>query len=98
MGNPREVEKNAHANEAFELSNDDSSTCNNNVNKSEEADGSSSVKSGRQFDLLTDSERKKLKFSIFKNVIVISFAFMLLFTAFQSMANLQSSINKVLYE
>ena len=29
------------------------------------------------------------------NVILISFAFQLLFTAFQSMANLQSSINKV---
>lgn len=52
------------------------------------------VKSGR-FDQLTDSERKQLKFSILKNVIVISIAFMLLFTAFQSMANLQSSINKV---
>ena len=32
---------------------------------------------------------------IMKNIIVISFAFMLLFTAFQSMAILQSSINKV---
>ena len=32
---------------------------------------------------------------IMKNIIVISFAFMLLFTAFQSMASLQSSINKV---
>ena len=30
-----------------------------------------------------------------KNVVIISFSFMLLFTAFQSMANLQSSINKV---
>ena len=35
------------------------------------------------------------KLRIAKNVIVISFAFMLLFTAFQSMANLQSSINSV---
>ena len=34
---------------------------------------------------------------ILKNIIVISFAFMLLFTAFQSMASLQSSINKVIY-
>ena len=32
---------------------------------------------------------------VFRNVIAISVAFMLLFTAFQSMANLQSSINKV---
>ena len=33
--------------------------------------------------------------SIFKNVLVICFAFMLLFTAFGSMSALQSSINKV---
>ena len=31
----------------------------------------------------------------FIGVTLISFSFMLLFTAFQSMANLQSSINKV---
>lgn len=35
------------------------------------------------------------KFGMLKNVVVISFAFMFLFTAFNSMANLQSSINKV---
>ena len=32
---------------------------------------------------------------ILKNIIIISTSFMLLFTAFQSMASLQSSINKV---
>ena len=38
---------------------------------------------------------KNEKRSIFKNVLVICFAFMLLFTAFSSMSALQSSINKV---
>ena len=47
---------------------------------------------------LSPSELRKEKFRILKNVVVISFSFMLLFTAFQSMANLQSSINKVGYE
>lgn len=31
---------------------------------------------------------------IFKNILVLSFGFMFLFTAFQSMANLQTSLNK----
>ena len=33
------------------------------------------------------------RWRIIKNVVAISFAFMCLFTAFQSMSNLQSSIN-----
>ena len=37
---------------------------------------------------------KKLKRSIVKNVILIAVAFMVLFTSFQSMASLQSSINQ----
>ena len=44
---------------------------------------------------LTDAEIASEKRRMMKNVIAISFAFMLLFTAFQSMASLQSSINKV---
>jgi len=36
---------------------------------------------------------RKERWRILKNVVAISFAFMCLFTAFQSMANLQSSIN-----
>lgn len=44
---------------------------------------------------LTESQLKKEKMRIMKNVIVISFSFLLLFTAFQSMAALQSSINRV---
>lgn len=48
-----------------------------------------------EFSNLSEEERKKAKRGIIINVVTISFAFMLLFTAFQSMANLQSSINKV---
>ena len=40
-------------------------------------------------------QNKREERQIMKNIVVISFAFMLLFTAFQSMASLQSSINKV---
>lgn len=39
-------------------------------------------------------EYKMSKLKILKNVAVVSFAFMFLFTAFQSMTNLQSSLNK----
>ena len=35
-----------------------------------------------------------LKWKILKNVLLISIAFMVLFTSFQSMSSLQSSINK----
>ncbi|XP_018010585.1 UNC93-like protein [Hyalella azteca] len=41
---------------------------------------------------LTAEERRE-KFHILKNIIIISTAFFLLFSSFQSMANLQSSIN-----
>ncbi|KAB7500966.1 UNC93-like protein, partial [Armadillidium nasatum] len=41
------------------------------------------------------SEEKLIKLKILKNVIIISFAFMLNFTSFNSMSNLQSSINKL---
>ena len=40
---------------------------------------------------------KKLKRTIMKNVILIAIAFMVLFTSFQSMASLQSSINQAIY-
>ena len=49
---------------------------------------------GRRHNL-SDDEVRSEKRRMMKNVICISFAFMLLFTAFQSMASLQSSINKV---
>ncbi|MCL4147471.1 UNVERIFIED_CONTAM: hypothetical protein GTU68_031675, partial [Idotea baltica] len=41
-------------------------------------------------------EQKAKKYKILKNVVIISFAFMLNFTSFNSMANLQSSINEKL--
>ncbi|XP_042862812.1 UNC93-like protein isoform X2 [Penaeus japonicus] len=40
-------------------------------------------------------EEKQEKFQMLKNVFIISIAFMFLFTSFNSMANLQSSINKM---
>ncbi|XP_045611697.2 UNC93-like protein isoform X1 [Procambarus clarkii] len=43
---------------------------------------------------LTEEENME-KVRILKNVVIISIAFMFLFTSFNSMANLQSSINKV---
>jgi hypothetical protein len=44
---------------------------------------------------LGSKELKREMLMIMKNIVIISFAFMLLFTAYQSMASLQSSINKV---
>jgi len=44
---------------------------------------------------LTPEQRKKEKRKITKNVYVISLGFLFLFTAFQSLQNLQSSLNKV---
>jgi len=47
------------------------------------------------FESMTPEERKKEKIQIYKNVLLISFAFLLLFVSFESMSKLQSSINKV---
>ena len=44
---------------------------------------------------MTAEERKREKRQIYKNVLLISFSFLLLFTAFESMSKLQSSINAV---
>ena len=44
---------------------------------------------------LPPEEVKKMKFKIIKNLIIVSFAFLCNFTAFQSLSNLQSSLNKV---
>ena len=60
----------------------------------ENDNGGPSKKVGR-FAQMTDEEKSSAKRGIMKNVVVISFSFMLLFTAFQSIANLQSSINKL---
>ena len=48
-----------------------------------------------RFANLNDEEICSMKRGIYKNLLTISVAFMLLFTAFESMASLQSSINKV---
>jgi len=44
---------------------------------------------------MTEKERKRERFLIYKNVLLISVSFLLLFVAFESMSKLQSSINKV---
>ena len=64
----------------------------------ENDNGGPSKKVGGRFAQMTDEEKSSAKRGIMKNVVVISFSFMLLFTAFQSMANLQSSINKVSFQ
>ena len=43
--------------------------------------------------ILSPEEVKREKFKINKNIIIISFGFLFLFTAFQSLQNLQSSLN-----
>jgi hypothetical protein len=65
-----------------------------NRNQVKAAESQESSKNNK-FANLNEEETRLAKRGIYKNVVVISFAFMLLFTAFQSMANLQSSINKV---
>lgn len=44
-------------------------------------------------DIMTPEQKRKEKFQIIKNVIIISGGFLFLFTAFQSLQNLQSSLN-----
>lgn len=43
--------------------------------------------------VLSPQEIKKDKFKITKNMLIVSFGFLFLFTAFQSLQNLQSSLN-----
>lgn len=64
----------------------------NGVNNNNVSDVSSS---GSEVDPESRKINQREERMIMKNIIVISFAFMLLFTAYQSMASLQSSINKV---
>lgn len=56
--------------------------------------GARSLVPDEEDDKITPDERKKEKRKITKNVFVISFGFLFLFTAFQSLQNLQSSLNK----
>ena len=45
--------------------------------------------------IVSTFDRRSEKFQVYKNVLLISFSFLLLFTAFESMSKLQSSINSV---
>ena len=56
--------------------------------------GARSLVPDEEDEKITPAERKKEKRKITKNVFVISFGFLFLFTAFQSLQNLQSSLNK----
>ncbi|CAH3025931.1 unnamed protein product [Porites evermanni] len=56
--------------------------------------GARSLVPDEEDEKITPDERKKEKRKITKNVFVISFGFLFLFTAFQSLQNLQSSLNK----
>ncbi|CAM1308396.1 unc-93 (predicted), partial [Pycnogonum litorale] len=44
---------------------------------------------------MSEKEKRRAKIKIIKNLLVVSFGFLLLFTAFQSISNLQSSINSI---
>ena len=83
-------EMNTFDNKAYWKSGDED----RNRNQVKAAESQESSKNNK-FANLNEEETRLAKRGIYKNVVVISFAFMLLFTAFQSMANLQSSINKV---
>ncbi|XP_063602289.1 UNC93-like protein [Penaeus indicus] len=76
-----------HTNPAFV--NDEGSPA--GVNKAAEAGEAAVVIKKKELT----KEEKQEKFQMLKNVFIISIAFMFLFTSFNSMANLQSSINKV---
>ena len=67
-----------HFNEAFEHE-----PSSNNLEKKVEASESQGQR-----------QNSDLKWKILKNVLLISVAFMVLFTSYQSMSTLQSSINK----
>ncbi|KAG1702353.1 UNC93-like protein [Nymphon striatum] len=47
----------------------------------------------RNISVLSEKDKRLAKFKIIKNLLVVSFGFLLLFTAFNSTSNLQSSIN-----
>ena len=58
-------------------------------------DGESTTNSKVKLDFVpSKSEFNMTKFQIIKNILVVSVAFLFLFTAFQSLSNLQSSLNR----
>ena len=90
---PAGVEMNTFDNQGYVTDENDNS--NSGSKRGKNAMEASSSSKSSYLEGLSDEEKKSLKRGIMKNVVIISFAFMLLFTAFQSMANLQSSLNKV---
>ena len=63
-----------------------------NISSLKNATNTNSDNKFRKFTFANEGQEKR---SIIKNVLIICIAFMLLFTAFNSMSALQSSINKV---
>lgn len=66
----------------------DMSVRNNNQSRRKELEANTPTQ-------MTATEVKAEKFRIYRNVLIISFSFLLLFVAFESMSKLQSSINTV---
>ena len=65
----------------------------NNNNKS--SSNEKKAREARESARLSEEEVRAETRIIYKNLLLISFAFLLLFVAFESMAKLQSSINVV---
>ncbi len=80
-----------YKNEGYEAEGDPKDQ-NYNVNKGHNEAGNAVSK---DYANMSEAQLKKEKMKVMINVVLISFSFMLLFTAFQSIANLQSSINRV---
>lgn len=74
--------------------NEESATPDSKSTKIGYKDGSLGATSPVPHPKALTAEEKQEKFSIMKNIIIISIAFVFLFTAYNSMANLQSSMNK----
>jgi len=72
----------ARENEGFEA--EEMGYTNNNANSKEQ----------EVLSNMTPKEKKREKIIIYKNVLIVSLSFLLLFVAFESMSKLQSSINK----
>ena len=66
-----------------------------NTTSTELQDAQSTTDSKVKLDIEPSKpEFNMTKFQIIKNILVVSFAFLFLFTAFQSLSNLQSSLNR----
>jgi len=81
------MEKHAYKNKAFELEKAAAEVVKDS--KPSQVEAQVEAQAGPQ----DEKSSNRIRFLIMKNVLVISFAFFLLFSSFTSMANLQSSIN-----